>query len=470
MSDITKIDNHAKGQKAMVIKQLAKGKDDLSQVSITIDPDKITAEELNAQFWQLGINFIDPWAAKQDATRVEKPLVIYPKLNDISNVDNHAKGQKTTVTKQPVVKNPKSGSVAKHPGSLGSDLKDIGANILDAGKNALLWPLRKAAYRISRGSACLFVPSKSIFTRLISGPDEYHGANPSKEGDISVSTPTPNILRICLCLDPNTLPISEYRPKKISDDPGQIYYSIKSWSKIRELNSKSGSYVDNGFVLGDSLTDKERDQIKDLFEDYEASERTASEFKPNITNDDIAKLDINKDWKSALQTQLELRKKTYNWPKDFLQKLLQLKSGEITYLNEKRYWNDSFHSYSKTDQRALFLTKINLGNYFMSFGRDGKGVYMSIYDIWDFKVGDGGFYKDKIGNQKDKLRKSGLINNKKNWLNDFIENMEPKAMSAITKPIYIYDRYYLSEKEIKDELDRRAHEEIVKSPVSEKSK
>ena len=189
-----------------------------------------------------------------------------------------------------------------------------------------------------------------------------------------------NILRIYLCLDPNTLPISEYRPQSISDKADQIYYSIKPWSGTREF--------------------------------YEAKERAIHHSGPTRDDD-------------------------YIWTSEFLHELLQLKPGDITYLSGEHYHtSEGFLNYIGD---SPYYSGYSLGNYLLSFGRDKQGVFMSIYDIYDFKPNAGYYHR-------------GYYNDRPLTL---LDRIEPVLLSAVSKPIYIYDRYYLSEKDIKNELDRR---------------
>jgi hypothetical protein len=131
---------------------------------------------------------------------------------------------------------------------------------------------------------------------------------------------------------------------------------------------------------------------------------------------------------------LKNEKPVYAWPTELLCKLQKLKEGEIAYVN------DSPYAELGDPDPVPYYSAISLHYYLISFGKDNKGVYMSIYDQWDFEA-NGGSYKSP---------------KKLLW------KMEQKAMAAIGKPIHIYDRYYIPEKDIKNELERRAHEKIAK--------
>ena len=320
------------GSKTAVKEQPAKGKG--PQVSGAIVPCKATAKELKAQLSQLGIDSFNPWIAEPDVT-----------------------GQKTIS---------------------GLALKDL-----------LLKPIREIAYKICSHFGRYegrsgFKSIRGIFESLvIKNRSPYAGLHDGvSQNDPCFSKPAPNIFRIYLCLDPNTLPLSDDRPQSISDIADQTYYSIKPWSKIRGLNETQ----------------------KELLNKEEYSD---SYYDPTRWNH-------------------------YIWPTKFLHELLQLKPGEIGYLNGEHY-------YSTYVGNPPYSSSIDLGSYLLSFGRDKQGIYLSIRDIWAINT-EAGWYNKK-------------------HLYKLLEKIEPMMMSLIGKPIYIYDRYYLSEKDIKDELDCRPKED-----------
>jgi hypothetical protein len=318
-SNLVRIDS---GTKTVVKEQPRNGAEDLPQLYVTIDPGTTTAKEMKAQLAQLRVNTFNPWVAEQDVTSVK----ISP---------------------------------------------DISEPLL---KHILLWPLREMAYKIGSyvGGGPPHIDYKRVIEALFQSKQQtwYTGLVDDFLLDkgfvhrIRNSIPVPNIFKICLCLDSNTLPRSEYRPQSISDNADQIYYSIKPWSEMTGLNEKSRG------------------------------------GKPD-----------------------------YFWPTEFLNELLKLKPRDITYMNGERYY--------LCNGIGVFRSKIDLLNYFASFGRDKKGIYLAVYDVWDFKIGKGTYSHPS---------------------SSFIEQIEPKVMDAITKPIYIYDRYYIPEKDIESELERRAHE------------
>jgi hypothetical protein len=333
MSDV-KIDSSlvkiTMGQKTSIKEQPALEKVDLPQFSI-INSGEPAAKELETQLWQLRIEHINPWVAEQDMTSVKIS-------SDIS---------------EPVL------------------------------KHILLWPLREIAYKMCsyiRGGPPYIEDTRIIEALIHNKQHDYSGLVNDFELDtgfvhrIRNSIPVPNILRIYLCLDPNTLPRSEYRPQSISDNADQIYYSIKPWSEMTALNEK-------------------------------------------------------------LMTHFYYEQKNYIWPTGFLNELLQLKPGEITYMNGQRYFI--------VNEGNCFNSKIDLHYYFASFGKDKEGIYLAIYDVWNFNSGEGSYKTDVPDN--------------------LIERSESMAMKAIGKPIYIYDRYYIPETDIKNELKRRAQEKNAKN-------
>ena len=99
-----------------------------------------------------------------------------------------------------------------------------------------------------------------------------------------------------------------------------------------------------------------------------------------------------------------------------LERILNMDEGETissTKLGEK-------------NPRALFFTNVDLHDYTLSFGRDSKGIYSSVYDVWDFEPNGGYFEKNKI---ESPIELGG------------------KILPLIGKPIHFYDRIYWSDVE-----------------------
>ncbi len=188
MSDIT-IDSSLAaintGPKTLVKEQPAKGKD--PQTPVAFNSNQTTVKELRAQHAQLG-----------------KSLSIHGSRNRILQI--RKKTRELTL------------------------------------KDKLLRQIRKVAYTIcsyreESERRPGFKSIMDIFEALVCKSQIPYiglrqGMNPNSP---LLSKTAINILRIYLCLDPNTLPISEYRPQSISDKADQIYYSIKPWSGTREF-------------------------------------------------------------------------------------------------------------------------------------------------------------------------------------------------------------------------------------------
>jgi RHS repeat-associated protein len=82
-------------------------------------------------------------------------------------------------------------------------------------------------------------------------------------------------------------------------------------------------------------------------------------------------------------------------------------------------------------------TDINLASYTLSYGRDEKGIYISVFDIYDF--------------DPEQYNKNYNI---EGW-----QKIQPYLMKFIGKqPIGFYDRFYLDENQIRAELERRSGE------------
>jgi len=109
-----------------------------------------------------------------------------------------------------------------------------------------------------------------------------------------------------------------------------------------------------------------------------------------------------------------------NWNTDFLKRISELKEGEII----SGGIIDAIH------------TKIDLGRgYTVSIGRDKKGVYVSLFDIWDFDYSA----ENCARGEKDK---------------NILLLIERYLMDKIGKnKIGFYDRFYLNEAAIQREVD-----------------
>jgi hypothetical protein len=104
---------------------------------------------------------------------------------------------------------------------------------------------------------------------------------------------------------------------------------------------------------------------------------------------------------------------TLNIPDCGIEKILNLKLGEAVSFREL----DSNHQVVP----AANFTDIDLGGYTVSFGRDEKGLYTSIYDVWDFSAKTG-YFKTEASTAWKKL--AGQI------------------LPLLGKPMRFYDRFY----------------------------
>lgn len=110
------------------------------------------------------------------------------------------------------------------------------------------------------------------------------------------------------------------------------------------------------------------------------------------------------------------------WPPQIIQRLLELKNGEIIDSQEYKYlWSKHQKETLEAVNIHPILPLVDLNEYTFSIGKDNKGIYMSVYDIWDFITSKGGYY-DEHGNSID-------------WL-------AGNLLSQLGKPIHFYDRYY----------------------------
>ncbi|RKY83090.1 hypothetical protein DRQ11_13575, partial [candidate division KSB1 bacterium] len=235
--------------------------------------------------------------------------------------------------------------------------------------------IRKTAYRIASYPEVLEKgPSPHVIIKALlfnnNEEERYTGIWSEKFGK-----KLPNILKMYLGLEKVTLPVSEYKPTSITNKQ-ETYYSIKPWSWMAPLDAM--------YTLG---------AMKDFTDPKEPVEIASYKFV---------------------------------WPTWVLRKFLNMKPGEIIF---------SHYEDNSVDRRdSIYRSDIDLANHLQSFGKDEKGVYLSIYDVWDFNPNTGGFTTAR--------KISGKV---AVYLFNFIGK----------NPLFIYDRYYISEKGIKLELERR---------------
>jgi hypothetical protein len=114
------------------------------------------------------------------------------------------------------------------------------------------------------------------------------------------------------------------------------------------------------------------------------------------------------------------------WSTDALKELSALKKGEVVDLSSNEIG---------------ITPKVDLAHYTLSAGRDDQGVYVSVFDVWDFEGGYETFY----------MGKQGFLEQMRNPL----KSLQPAMMQAVGNPFAIYDRYYIPDTDIEMELERR---------------
>jgi hypothetical protein len=102
-------------------------------------------------------------------------------------------------------------------------------------------------------------------------------------------------------------------------------------------------------------------------------------------------------------------------PREGLVKIINMKEGES--LN----FYDIVNPTNTIKIAAKEFTTADLHFYTLSFGRDKKGIYTSIYDRWDFESGEGYLQVAKA---------------------DRLITIGAKILSFLGKPINFYDRFY----------------------------
>ena len=122
---------------------------------------------------------------------------------------------------------------------------------------------------------------------------------------------------------------------------------------------------------------------------------------------------------------------------NMLKKLKEIKQGEIISLKEE---GNQFHEYYWDYGEGLINMQDcgpieGFGNFTLSIGCDKKGKYLSFFDIFDFKTGNGGYF-DSNDNNEAQTR----------------EKIAGKILSKIGDPIYFYKRWYFTDAGITDKL------------------
>lgn len=116
-----------------------------------------------------------------------------------------------------------------------------------------------------------------------------------------------------------------------------------------------------------------------------------------------------------------------------LKRILDLKEGEVT----------TFEEAGDIPQMGGFIagyfTNVDLGVFTLSFGRDEKGLYTSVYDVWDFAP-KCGFFKENV--------------------DTLAERAAALVLPIVGNPIHFYDRVYWT-----DHLD----EDVLREQISPNS-
>jgi hypothetical protein len=116
-----------------------------------------------------------------------------------------------------------------------------------------------------------------------------------------------------------------------------------------------------------------------------------------------------------------------------LQRIRNMKKGEIIPLKESgSQYNRYYWDYG---ERLIDMQDIGpvegFGNFTLSIGYDEQGRYLSLYDVFDFEIGSGGFM-------------------------DVNMSLEKKVASAVLpnvgEPIYLYKRWYFEDVGISNKL------------------
>ncbi|MBU4312616.1 MAG: hypothetical protein KJ706_07855, partial [Candidatus Omnitrophica bacterium] len=248
----------------------------------------------------------------------------------------------------------------------------------------------------------------------------------------------------CLLLGPGSL--SEEELLKLR----KTAYELASWSgdalggvpeAVEDSLKKHLSLSGHGSYTGTGSPFVSKTPLPDILGIYlnlkERQVLPVSRYRPTaITKDPPNSIYHSiKEWSKCVSFNEVDEEGNYYWSRGLLQDLLNMKQGQI------------LHSGYKDQSSLQYQTDIKLGNFLQSFGKNKKGIYLSIYDVWDFEIGNGGYFGVN-------LNPTAMI--------------QTRLMKAIGKPIYFYDRYYLSAGEIKKELERRKSKEKKSGASSEK--
>ena len=115
---------------------------------------------------------------------------------------------------------------------------------------------------------------------------------------------------------------------------------------------------------------------------------------------------------------------SFTWSDEALSKIANLKKGEVAKMGQ--------------DEVGIH-PKMDLARFTVSAGKDEKGTYVSLYDVWDFGKG----YKEKYRGDK------------KWWKRNPLSILQAPLMQMIGNPFAVYDRYYIPQEEVKSEISSR---------------
>lgn len=111
-----------------------------------------------------------------------------------------------------------------------------------------------------------------------------------------------------------------------------------------------------------------------------------------------------------------------------LEKIINLKQGEaITWMEvcAERLSPEDDDRWLPPPQAERW-TNIDLHDYTLSFGRDERGIYTSIYDVWDYTP-NSGFFRKEINKESMRAQIAALV------------------LPLMGTPIHFYDRLYWEE-------------------------
>ena len=185
----------------------------------------------------------------------------------------------------------------------------------------------------------------------------------------------------------------------------------------------------------DELTDMNAIYLKKQENPFPVSEHrptSASIPKDTKVYDPLCLIDFDFNLESVSNASLNI-----------LNKINEMKKGEIIPLKEE---GNQCHRYYWNYGEGLIKMKLGepiegFGNFTLSLGYDEKGKYLSFFDIFDFKVGKGGYYSaDSI-----KERIGGII------------------LSNLGEPLYFYKRWYFKDVGISDDSIKELIKQRIKT-------